>query len=317
MKTSRLLFFVCLTGVFLLILHSTAKSQDSTVTLFNKVITLKEVVVRNKLNVPDFIRRIQKDTTFYKAFKNLRVLGFTALNDIRMLDKNQQVKASLQSKTRQSVSKGCRSIELLEEHTSGNIFDRQRNWNYYTAEMYASLFFSSGVICGENNIVQGAKPAPGSRNGMAKRKEQLKMLMFNPGSRIPGIPFVGNKVAIFEDKQAALYNFTIDMDDYKGQNCYTFYISARENLTRSEKDQVVINKLTTWFNSQTMEIVARDYDLSYDAGVYDFDVQMQVELEKFGDYLVPKLIRYTGNWHAMFTKREQGVFTATLFDFRK
>ena len=316
MKIYRLPVSICLTGIFILLLPSAANSQDSTLTLYNKVITLKEVVVRNKLNVPDFIRRIQKDTTFYKAFKNLRILGFTALNDIRMLDKKQVVKASLQSKTRQSVSKGCRSMELLEEHTSGDIFDKVRNWNYYTAEMYASLFFSNGVICGENNVVQGARPSPGSRNGMAKRKEQLKMLMFNPGARIPGIPFVGNKVAIFEEKQAALYNFIIDMNDYKGQNCYIFYIRPRENLTRSEKADVVINNLTTWFNSQTMEIVARDYDLSYDAGVYDFNVQMQVELEKFGGYLVPRLIRYTGNWHALFTKREQGVFTATLFDFK-
>jgi hypothetical protein len=73
--------------------------------------------------------------------------------------------------------------------------------------------------------------------------------------------------------------------------------------------------MTTWFNSKTMEIVARNYDLSYDAGVYDFDVHMEVQMDKFGELLVPKLIRYTGNWHALFKKRERGVFTATLFDF--
>jgi hypothetical protein len=27
------------------------------------------------------------------------------------------------------------------------------------------------------------------------------------------------------------------------------------------------------------------------------------------------LIRYNGNWKAIFKKRERGVFTATLFDF--
>ena len=75
--------------------------------------------------------------------------------------------------------------------------------------------------------------------------------------------------------------------------------------------------MTTWFNDKTFEIVARDYSLSYDAGVYDFNVQMQVELTKLGDYLVPSLIRYVGNWKAIFKKRERGIFTATLFDFVK
>ena len=30
-----------------------------------------------------------------------------------------------------------------------------RNYNYYTAELYAGLFFTNGKVCGENNIVKG------------------------------------------------------------------------------------------------------------------------------------------------------------------
>jgi hypothetical protein len=55
--------------------------------------------------------------------------------------------------------------------------------------------------------------------------------------------------------------------------------------------------------------------MSYDAGVYDFDVHMEVQLTKFGNYLVPKLLRYIGNWDVFFKKSERGMFTATLFDF--
>jgi hypothetical protein len=281
----------------------------------NKVVTLKEVVVRNNLNVPNFIERVQKDTTFYKAFKNLRIVGFTSLNDIRMVDKKGELKASLQSKTTQKVSNGCRTMEVIRENTSGDIYDKNKNWNYYTAAMYASLFFSKERICGENNIVKGDMIGASGKSGMEKHKEQLKMLMFNPGSRIPGIPFISNKVAIFDDDQASLYDFVIDMEDYMGQNCYVFNVSTREGLSASERNQVVINNMKTWFNSQTMEIVARDYDLSYDAGVYDFDVHMEVRLQKIGELLVPSLIRYTGDWHAIFKKREKGFFTATLFDF--
>ena len=79
----------------------------------------------------------------------------------------------------------------------------------------------------------------------------------------------------------------------------------------------MIDSMTTWFSAKTMEVMARNYDMSYDAGVYDFNVHMEVQMTRFGDYLVPKLLRYIGNWDVMFKKRERGVFTATLFDFSK
>lgn len=308
-------------GVFLLLLQQLPvcllAQKDSSVNVNGKSVTLKEVVVRNKLNVPDFIERVKDDTTFYKAFKNLKVLGYTSLNDIRMMDKKQQQVASLESKTRQVVKSGCRHTEVVSEKTTGDIYDEHKNWNYYTGELYAGLFFANGTICGESNIVKGYELSIKNKSGIAKHKEQLKMLFFNPGKKIPGIPFIGNKIAIFDNDVAALYDFIIDMAEYQGQWCYVFSIKARADLTGSEKNDIVINEMTTWFNNKTMEIVARDYDLSYDAGVYDFDVHMEVQMDKFGDYLVPKLLRYVGNWHAIFKKRERGVFTATLFDFNK
>src|SRR5438270_4913247 len=83
-----------------------ANAQDSSVTLQKKVVTLKEVVVRNNLNVAAFIERIKNDTTFYKAFRNLKVIGYTSLNDIRMFDKKGTVYASLNSRTKQHAKNG-------------------------------------------------------------------------------------------------------------------------------------------------------------------------------------------------------------------
>jgi hypothetical protein len=292
-----------------------AAQKDSAVNIGKKVVTLKDIVVHQNLNIPGFIERVKNDTSFYKAFKNLKILGYTALNDIRMRDKHDKEIASLQSRTMQIEKEGCRSTTILHETVTGDIFDAQHNWNYYTGELYAGLFFAKGTVCGENNIVKGADLNLKNKKGIEKHKEQLKMLFFNPGKDIPGIPFIGNKIAIFDDAVAPLYDFVIDMAEYQGQLCYVFSIKARADLSNSEKNDIVINEMVTWFNSSTMEIVARNYDLSYDAGVYDFNVQMEVQMTRFHDLLVPKLIRYNGNWHAIFKKREKGIFTATLFDF--
>lgn len=299
--------------LFLPLFASAQKKNDTVVTIEGRLITLSEIVVNSKINVPAFIDRVRNDTTFYKAFRTLHILGFTAINDIRMVNKDGDIKASLRSKIKQVRKNNCRSMEVLEETTTGDIYDENKNFNYYTGEMYAGLFFTKGTICGEDNIVKGKELSTAGLSGMEKHKAQLKMLFFNPGKQINGLPFISGKTAIFDKDMADRYDMSIDMEQHNKTSCYVFTIKAKD----SRKSDVVIDEMTTWFNDKTFEIVARNYSLSYDAGVYDFNVQMQVELTKFGGLLVPSLIRYNGNWKAIFKKRERGIFTATLFDFVK
>lgn len=275
----------------------------------SQMIQLSEVVVRNKLDVESFIQRVKNDTTFFKAFKNLRVLSFTSMNDIRMKNKKGGIAASLQSKTRQHVANGCRTMEVLNESITGDFYDKNKDYNYYTAELYASLFFTKGQVCGETNIVAGSQRNVKSKKGMEKNKEQLKMLFFDPGKKIPGIPLMGDKTAIFDKDNADKYDFSLDYVDLNGQSCYLFTIKAKSGKG------VVIDNMTTWFNTKSMEVVARNYDLSYDAGVYDFNVHMEVQMTQYGELTVPSTLRYVGTWDVAFKKRERGVFTATLSDF--
>lgn len=298
------------------ILSFSGIAQDSLINFEKKVVTLKEVVVRSNLNVPLFIERVKNDTTFHKAFLNLKVLGYTSLNDIRMLDRKGNTKALLLSKTRQETANGCRWMHVLEEKSTGGIYNKKREFNFYTAQLYSSIFFAFDTICGETNIVAGTTFSTQGKSGVSKHKEQLKMLFFNPGKKIPGIPFIGKKIALFDEDVSALYDFTIDMAEFKGEMCYVFKMLPLTSLTGAQKDKIVINEMTTWFDTKTWEIRARNYDLSYKAGVYDFDVHIEVEMTNYGNLLVPKVMRYNGDWDVIFKKREKGIFTATLFDFK-
>ena len=77
-----------------------AQEEDSLDTeRLSKMVSLTEVILRTDLNVPRFIDQVKNDTTFYKAFRNLHLLGYTAWNDIRIKDKKGKIKASLVSKT--------------------------------------------------------------------------------------------------------------------------------------------------------------------------------------------------------------------------
>lgn len=288
-------------------------NKDTTVEVAENYITLSEIVVNNKLDIPSFIERVKNDTTFYKAFRTLHIVGYTAINDIRMLDKKGNIAASLRSRTKQLRSGDCRSMQVLSQTITGDMYNNNKNFNYYTAQMYAGLFFTKGKVCGEDNIVKGRDFSTEGLHGMEKHKEQLKMLFFNPGKKINGLPFISSKTPIFDKSMADKYDMSIDYRDYDSIPCYLFTIKVK----KGKESDVVIDEMTTWFTNKNFDIVARNYSLNYDAGLYDFKVNMEVQLTKVGDLLVPSVLRYNGNWKALFKKRERGVFTATLFDFEK
>ena len=177
LKNGILLFFGLL-NFFV----SGAQVGDSSIVWEGKQVTLTPIVIRRGTNVPGFIRKVEDDTTFYKAFKNLRVLNFSSLNDIRMLDKKGRVESSLYSKTRQWAKRGCRVTNVIEEKTTGDFYDRKGDYNYYTAELYASLFFSKDTVCGQTNVIKDMNRSIKGKKGLEKNKEQLKMLFFNPFS---------------------------------------------------------------------------------------------------------------------------------------
>jgi hypothetical protein len=302
------LLFLCL------LTQAYAQQKDTLVSMGGRQVTLTPVVIRKGTNVPGFIKRVEDDSTFYKAFKNLRVLNYSSINDVRMFDKKGRVESSLYSKTRQWAANGCRVTNIIEEKVAGDYYDRSGEPNYYTGQLYSSLFFSKDTVCGQTNVISDVQRSIKGKKGLDKRKEQLKMLFFNPGKDIPGIPLMGNKVQVFDEKHSDLYDFKVDIDEYKGKTAYVFTLKIKEDLSFFKRDEVVIDEMTTWFDYNSFEVLERDYKMTYNAGVYKFNVNMHVEIDKIGNLLYPKLIRYDGSWGVMIKGSERGLFTATLYD---
>ncbi len=312
MNTMRRFFI----SLFFILVSCIVNAQDTTLKIDNGSFTLTDAIVRNNFDYKAILQRIKEDTSFYKAFKTLRTIGYSSYNYIQMRDKNEKVIATLNSKTRQNKIGGCRTMDVLEENVSGNMKDANGDYNYTTPALYASLFFTKGTICGETNIVKG-KVRTVSGSGLSKAKDQLKMLFFNPGKKIPGIPLIGNKLDLYDESAHELYDYKLDYVDYHGQLVYMFEVKPKDDLGFFSKNNVVVDQMTTWFNPKTLEVLGRNYALSYNAGAYDFNVQMEVEMTYFNGQLVPKILRYKGNWDVVFKKREKGIFTATLFDFKE
>jgi hypothetical protein len=72
----------------LIFLSKASFAQD---TIYNDAgldYTLSEVIVRNNFDYKEVLKRIKEDSSFYKAFKTLRTIGYTSYNHIEMKDKN-------------------------------------------------------------------------------------------------------------------------------------------------------------------------------------------------------------------------------------
>jgi hypothetical protein len=245
--------------------------------------TLPVFVVNDSFKTSRFIEYIKQDSSFYKSFKQLHLLNYSSINDIRMLDKQNVCVASLHSKTQQVHSNNCRTMKTIEEEITGDFFDDQHEYNYYTAKLYASLFFTKGKVCNETNTVQKANINPKDKSGLEKHKDQLKQLFFNPGKLITGIPFMRNKTAIYDESLLKYYNTNISTETKNGVNCIVF----NQQVKPENKNRVVVQEMKTWFDEMSMQIVAREYELVTDAGVYDFNVKMEVSMIKIGAYYVP------------------------------
>jgi hypothetical protein len=203
-------------------------------------------------------------------------------------------------------------MEVANEKITGDFYTRKGNYNYYTAELYANLFFTKGTVCVDES---GEEPER-SGGSLAKHKAQLKQLIFNPGKPVRGVPIVGQKVAIFNDEVMRFYDFSITAENYvDGTPCYVFTAKTKPGLSRIDRAEVVIDELITWFNKDNFEIVGRKYALSYKTMLFDFNVKMNVQMTRYNGLLIPALVTYNGTWDVPFKKRETAVFAARFQHF--
>ena len=283
-------------------LFATAQQPDIT-SRFSQPVALDSFVISNGFDIDAFIARVRADTTFYKAFKSMKLVPYTATNSIDVFGKSGDIIASLKSRTRQSRNAGCRTTKVLESNTTGDFYKPDSSYNYFTAGFYAYLFFADEPVCGETDIIAGNVDAPG-KGQMEKSTYQLKQLIFNPGGRVSGVPFMGSRASIFDAGEAEKYIFRITRDQLDGTFCFVFRITPKPGY----EHKVLYNELTTWFRVSDYSIIARNYALSYHTLVYDFDVTMKVRTSEMGGKLYPTSIGYDGNWHIVMHKRERVKF---------
>lgn len=288
----------------LLILFSANRCTAQADSAIFKYLSLDSVVIeeaRSGFDVNAFIRLMQDDTTFYAAFRNLRKIEYVSHANMILYDKKWKAEATYTGDAQQHIQNGCRWMEFSNVRVTGSFYDDGQE-AYYTAKMFAYIFLYKDTICTESNT--NPQQLPGYDKKIEGRKDQLKVIMFDPGKKVDGVPFIKNKTAVFDFDIMKNYDFFISSESYLGRACYVFSFQLQEE---AKPKDVVVQKMQTWFDKETRQIIARSYDLQYDAGVYDFDVQMDVQLGMKSDIIIPTYIHYSGNWDVPGKPRERAT----------
>lgn len=280
-----------------------------------KVVKLDEFVVSASMedfDVEDFVRQVMEDTTFYQAFLNLKFFPHDIEASMVVYERDETESATLERKARQYLSTGgMAKVDITYERTNGRIRKKNGSWRYLTAEMFHEVFFPDEPYRADNRIVSTEQElVSGSR--IEKHKAQLKRLLFNPGAEISNVPFIGDKMAVFEPEMVPHYDYAIFLatlpDSVPGIAFSAFAKPGHEGKT-------VIRNMTTYFHRESGEVMSRSYRLAYSNLIFDFDISIEVNNTLSDGLLLPTDITYDGFWKIPFKRAEVIAFDLEFFNY--
>lgn len=265
------------------------------------------IVTGHRLNAETFIREILQDTSFYQAFRNMKKYTFTAEDRVYTYDKKDRVNGKIYRKIYHN-NEGKYKMQTLVKRDSGNVYKRNGKYELYTAEMFDYIFMNAY----NSDFVSSSAPVPGKKGDTNESyKDKLKTLIFTPGRPIKGVPFIGNKTELFSANMRQYYDYRYYSGTYLDSiPVYRFKVTQKEDLSSWTTDGIMIKELTTIFDKRNFQILGRYVDMKYSNVLFDFDVQMNIELGYFGkDHeLLPTKITYQGNWDIPLKAEERASF---------
>lgn len=306
-----------LTNVFLLLLTNwtTVLGQDEDFIFDTVKVETVGIKVKKGFNANDFIRMTKEDTSFLKAFKNLKFFPHQSKNEVTIFNKQWEEIAWLKRTAKHNSNGKVGWIDNIVEKTDGKVYKRNGKHKYFTAEMYDKVFFPEGKFTVNNRVDSSyTQQQPESWTRKDKYYEKLKTFMFSPGTGVDGVPLIGKKLNIFDDKMAEFYDFKVEKTVFHDTiPCYKFSVIPKES---TPDNKISITRLVTFYDRRTMNIIARSYSLKDNTALFSFDIKMYIELKyDYNEYL-PIVIKYNGEWDIPFSKPERIKFQMNCFNYK-
>ena len=299
--------------LFLLFFAFNSKAQQTTRfnpdTIITVVIDSAVNIRSHRLNVQDFIDAVLADTGFFQAFRNMKKYSFDAENYIYTYNKKNKIDGKIYRKLKHVNIGNKHTIQYLTKRDSGNVYKKDGKYQLYTVNMFDNIFTGAyRSAAGTGGMING-KPADKDES----YKDKMKTLIFAPGHRVDGIPFISGKTEIFSPDMRQFYEYQFARGKYLDSiPVYRFRVVQKSS---TQGNDVVIKELTTIFDMRTFQILGRYVNLQYHNLFIDLDVQMNIELIDYHGDLVPAKVTYQGDWNIPLHKDERASFLVVQKDY--
>lgn len=278
-----------------------------------KHITLDEFVVSAQasgFSVEGFVKQVMEDTTFQQSFLNTKYYPHSLVSDLRVRNKHEKETASMHRRGRLVRDGVYAELVLDSVLEQGKLRKGNGEFRYLTVEMYDDVFFTKGRYVASNTI--RARQLEIDRSSrFDKYKSELKKFMFNPGQEIASVPFIGDKLALYNDDMAVHYDHRIWADRRDGRDCWVFSSDTKAG----HEGKTVIQEMSTWFDQESKQVIAREYHIRHGSLFLDFDIRIKVRNAVVNEALVPVYVDYNGEWDIPFSKPELIRFTLVMGDW--
>ena len=256
-----------------------------------------------ELDIDSFIQLVLTDESFYQAFKNLRLYEHQFDQDIRFRDRKEREKDHYTGIHSQSMKELCRTMKVESFDRSPDYLTRKGEYAYLTSKIIDRVFYTQGTVCADTSSNLVVK----SQNKFEANIEELKTVIFKPGRDVK-VPLVGGKLSIFSKEMRKYYNYSVGKIPYNDNLNYIFEVELKPEFT-DNNTKTVIRKMSTYFDAENFNIIAREYKLKYKTGIYSFDIDIDVNLTKWNEQYFPKKVRYSGYWKILGRKAERCDFS--------
>ncbi|MBK8341654.1 MAG: hypothetical protein IPK99_17500 [Flavobacteriales bacterium] len=271
------------------------------------VIVLDEFVVRAQadgFDIPTFIQLVKEDTTFHHAFLNMRVHPHRTVGTLRVRDVRERGTAEMY-RDAHLVRMGAYAELIVDSaYERGKLRNAKGGHRFLTAELFEDLFFPSGQRIANSTIPDHLVEGDATSR-IERYKNELKRFMFNPGQELARVPWIGDKLALFEPRMAAFYDYKLWSNPRNGHACWVFSADAKAG---SDEDDTVIKHMDTWFDQATGQVIAREYRIAHNSLLLGFDISIQADLDVEEGLLVPTHVTYDGVWDIPLQRKERVRF---------
>ena len=257
-------------------------------------------------DVNNFIEMVREDTSFYQAFKNLRLIPHNANHKQEFFNEKGKMIDYYSAKTQLLPSGSCKEIKFITKEKSTTYSKKNGERKYLTAKLYERVFLPSGKICASTNTETTNKKNEGI---IDYYYGELKRFIFQPGEKA-NIPMIGNKTALFSEKMRKYYQYGIESKNYSdGTPCYVFTIKEKEAYSDKKSGKTVVKFMETYFSRKDFQVMGREYEVEYPGPFFSFNIRVNVNLDYMGNkQYIPQIVNYSGEWDIPGRKKEIGKF---------